>query len=89
MMQLTTLANGLRVASRPMQSVETVAVGLYAPTGSRHEEARINGIAHLFEHMRINEQAQQSVHSAKMNSTSSTSELVSLLTQDVKSLSEP
>src|SRR6185369_9851376 len=51
MMQMTTLANGLRVASRPMTSVETVAVGLYAPTGSRHEEGRINGIAHLFEHM--------------------------------------
>jgi predicted Zn-dependent peptidase len=51
MMQLTTLANGLRVASRPMQSVETVAVGLYAETGSRHEAARLNGLAHLFEHM--------------------------------------
>jgi predicted Zn-dependent peptidase len=50
-MALTTLANGLRVASRPMQSVETVAVGLYAPTGSRYEPARLNGIAHLFEHM--------------------------------------
>jgi predicted Zn-dependent peptidase len=51
MMQLTTLANGLRVASRPMQSVETVAVGLYAETGSRYESAAHNGIAHLFEHM--------------------------------------
>ena len=51
MMKLTTLANGLRVASRPMQSVETVAVGLYAETGSRHETARLNGLAHLFEHM--------------------------------------
>jgi predicted Zn-dependent peptidase len=51
MMQLTTLANGLRVASRPMQSVETIAVGLYAATGSRHEPAALNGIAHLFEHM--------------------------------------
>ena len=51
MMQLTTLANGLRVASRPMQSVETLAVGLYAPTGSRNEPARLNGVAHLFEHM--------------------------------------
>ena len=50
-MKLTTLANGLRVASRPMQSVETVAVGLYAETGSRHETARLNGLAHLFEHM--------------------------------------
>ena len=51
MMALTTLANGLRVASRPMQSVETVAVGLYAPTGSRYEPAALNGVAHLFEHM--------------------------------------
>jgi predicted Zn-dependent peptidase len=51
MMALTTLANGLRVASRPMQSVETVAVGLYAPTGSRYETEHLNGIAHLFEHM--------------------------------------
>jgi len=51
MMQLTTLANGLRVASRPIRSVETIAVGLYAATGSRNEPARLNGIAHLFEHM--------------------------------------
>ena len=50
-MQLTTLDNGLRVASRPMQSVETVAVGLYVDTGSRYESARLNGLAHLFEHM--------------------------------------
>ncbi len=50
-MQLTTLANGLMVASREMPSVETVAVGLYADAGSRHEPARLNGIAHLFEHM--------------------------------------
>ena len=51
MMHLTSLANGLRVASRPMQSVETIAVGLYAATGSRFEPAGKNGLAHLFEHM--------------------------------------
>src|SRR6187551_597442 len=51
MMQLTVLANGLCVASRSMPSVETVAVGLYADVGSRHEPARLNGLAHLFEHM--------------------------------------
>jgi predicted Zn-dependent peptidase len=51
MMQLTVLPNGLRVASRNMRSVETVAVGLYADTGSRYEPAELNGIAHLFEHM--------------------------------------
>ena len=51
MMTLTTLPTGLRVASRPMRSVETIAVGLYAATGSRHEPKQLNGLAHLFEHM--------------------------------------
>jgi predicted Zn-dependent peptidase len=51
MMQLTTLANGLKIATREMPGVETAAVGLYADTGSRCEPARVNGIAHLFEHM--------------------------------------
>jgi predicted Zn-dependent peptidase len=51
MMKLTTLPSGLRVASREMPSVETAAVGLYAETGSRYESARLNGLAHLFEHM--------------------------------------
>jgi predicted Zn-dependent peptidase len=51
MMRLTVLANGLRVASRAMPGAETAAVGLHAETGSRHEPAALNGIAHLFEHM--------------------------------------
>lgn len=50
-MQLTILSNGLKVASREMPGIETAAVGLYAEAGSRHEPARLNGIAHLFEHM--------------------------------------
>ena len=51
MMQLTTLPNGLRVATRQMPGIETAAVGLYAETGSRYEPAPLNGIAHLYEHM--------------------------------------
>ncbi|MDT9599394.1 M16 family metallopeptidase [Sphingosinicella rhizophila] len=51
MMQLSHLPNGLRVASREMPGIETAAVGLYVDSGSRHESARLNGIAHLFEHM--------------------------------------
>lgn len=51
MMRLTILDNGLKVASRFMPGFETVAVGLYAEVGSRHEPARLNGIAHLYEHM--------------------------------------
>src|SRR3954451_2216260 len=50
-MQLTILDNGLRVATRFMPGVETAAIGLFAEAGSRHEPARLNGIAHLFEHM--------------------------------------
>ena len=50
-MKLTTLSNGLRVASRETPGVETAAVGLYADTGSRYELPRLNGLAHLYEHM--------------------------------------
>ncbi|HZG09505.1 MAG TPA: pitrilysin family protein [Allosphingosinicella sp.] len=50
-MKLSILPNGLRIASRECPGVETAAVGLYAEAGSRHEPARLNGIAHLFEHM--------------------------------------
>ena len=51
MNQLTTLPSGLRVATRAMPGLETAAIGLYADAGSRHEPARLNGLAHLFEHM--------------------------------------
>src|SRR3954470_13912471 len=50
-MQLTILPTRLRVPSRKMRGLETAAVGLYADAGARHEPARLNGIAHLFEHM--------------------------------------
>ncbi|MFC3711727.1 M16 family metallopeptidase [Sphingoaurantiacus capsulatus] len=48
---VTTLANGLRVVTLATPGAETAALGLYADTGSRFEDASINGIAHLFEHM--------------------------------------
>ena len=45
------LANGFTIAAEPMAGVETISVGLHVDCGARHEEARINGLAHLFEHM--------------------------------------
>ena len=51
MTQLSTLGNGLRVVSRAMPHVETVAVALHVDAGARHEAAGVNGVAHLFEHM--------------------------------------
>jgi predicted Zn-dependent peptidase len=42
---------GLRVATCVVPGVETVAINLLADTGARFEPARLNGLAHLFEHM--------------------------------------
>ena len=47
----TTLANGLTVLTVPMPGVETAAIGLHLDVGSRHEPARVNGVAHMIEHM--------------------------------------
>ena len=48
---VTTLANGLRVVTDRMDSVETVSIGVWVDVGTRHEPAAINGVAHLLEHM--------------------------------------
>ena len=49
--QITTLPNGLRVATDRMASVETVSIGVWAGVGTRHETKAHNGVAHLLEHM--------------------------------------
>jgi predicted Zn-dependent peptidase len=49
--QITTLPNGLRVATDEMKDVETVSVGVFVNTGSRNEIPEINGISHFLEHM--------------------------------------
>ena len=49
--QVTTLANGLRVVSEEMPRVETVSVGAWVAVGARHEPAEVSGISHLLEHM--------------------------------------
>jgi len=49
--KVTTLANGLRVASDYMSTVETVSVGAWVAVGTRHEQPKLNGISHLLEHL--------------------------------------
>ena len=49
--QLTTLPNGVRVATAEMPHMASVSIGLWAAVGSRHEAARINGAAHFLEHL--------------------------------------
>jgi len=45
--QVTRLANGLRVATDRMDSVETASIGVWADVGTRNEPAEINGVSHL------------------------------------------
>lgn len=49
--QITTLPNGLRVASEFLPGVESVAVAVTVGTGARYESESENGISHLLEHM--------------------------------------
>lgn len=49
--QVTTLHNGLRVATDHMPGVESVSLGIWVGVGTRQEEAAQNGISHLLEHM--------------------------------------
>ena len=49
--RVTTLENGLRVATLTMPSVETAAVALWVDVGARYETSEQNGLAHFVEHM--------------------------------------
>ena len=48
---LTTLKNGLRVATVERPQTETVSLGIWTNTGSAFETADVNGISHFVEHM--------------------------------------
>jgi predicted Zn-dependent peptidase len=48
---LTTLDNGLRVLTAPMESAQSVTCAIMLAAGSRYETAETNGIAHFSEHM--------------------------------------
>jgi predicted Zn-dependent peptidase len=49
--RLSTLPNGLRVATAEMPHMASACVGLWAAVGSRNESARLNGAAHFLEHL--------------------------------------
>ncbi|MCR9070854.1 MAG: insulinase family protein [Alphaproteobacteria bacterium] len=50
-LRLTTLENGLTVATDAMPSVDSASVGLWVGVGTRYEKPAENGLAHLIEHM--------------------------------------
>ena len=49
--RISTLANGLRIATDRVETVDTVSLGVWVDVGTRHEPAEINGVAHFLEHM--------------------------------------
>jgi predicted Zn-dependent peptidase len=49
--RITTLPNGLRVATDVMPGLESATVGIWTSCGARNETAAENGVAHLLEHM--------------------------------------
>jgi len=51
MHRITTLANGLRVATAEMPGMESVALGLWVGVGARYETKRHSGVSHFIEHL--------------------------------------
>jgi predicted Zn-dependent peptidase len=49
--RLSTLDNGLRVATERMHNVRSVALGLWIAAGSRLEPGEIGGVSHFIEHL--------------------------------------
>src|SRR5580700_10403850 len=49
--QLATLANGLRIVTDRIDTVDTASLGLWVDVGTRHEMPEVNGVAHFLEHM--------------------------------------
>ncbi len=49
--RLTTLPNGVRIASITMPHMKSVSVGFWAAIGGRHESPVQSGIAHFIEHL--------------------------------------
>ncbi len=49
--QVTTLPNGLRIATETIPFAETATVGVWLDAGSRYETEETNGTAHFLEHM--------------------------------------
>ena len=63
--KVTTLSNGLRVATDAMPEVESATLGIWVACGTRHESAELNGMAHMLEHMAFKGTARRSICSSR------------------------
>lgn len=51
MVQIKTLENGIKIVAQKMNSVRSVALGIWVKNGSKNETNTLNGISHFIEHM--------------------------------------
>ena len=61
--EITRLANGLRVVSQHMPHLATVSLGIWVASGARHEREHEHGISHLLEHMAFKGTARRTAQS--------------------------
>ncbi len=51
MHKVAALDNGLKIVTKPMAHMESVAIGIWIRAGGRYENPKNNGISHLLEHL--------------------------------------
>ena len=64
--QVTTLSNGLTVATESHPHAQTATVGVWIDAGSRAETAANNGTAHFLEHMAFKGTGKRTQHSLEL-----------------------
>lgn len=64
----TILKNGLIVLSETIEHTCSVSLGIWVRAGSRHEEARLNGITHFIEHALFKGTKKRSAHQIAVES---------------------
>lgn len=51
MIKISQLKNGIRLITDRVETVDTVGFGIWVNVGTRHEDMRTSGVAHMVEHM--------------------------------------
>jgi len=64
--EITTLPNGLTVATESHPHAQTATVGVWIDAGSRAETERTNGVAHFLEHMAFKGTNKRSQHALEL-----------------------
>ena len=49
--QISNLANGIRVIAVPLKERKSVSIGIWTHVGARDEEPRLSGVSHFLEHL--------------------------------------